>query len=116
MDDLAHAYEWGKSYAFDEEQLQYITILALKILDGQCKMDEHNYHLFMSIYDGITDQMPTPLNKKVHRIIYLSRTDDHLKPKKEYTEVIHELRVIMMKNMDKPTMKNFKQFVWNKLT
>lgn len=116
MDDLAHAYEWAKTYRFDEEQLQYITILALKILDRQCKMDEHNYHLFMAVYDGITDQIPTPLDKKVHHIIDLSRTDDPLLPKKEYTEVIHELRVIMMKNMDKPTMKNFKQFVWNQLT
>jgi len=111
MDDLSLAYEWGKSHPFDEEQQYYITILALKILDGQCKMDYHNYNLFMSVYDGIVDKSPTPFTLKVHEIIDLSRRDDPLVPKKEYTEVIHELRIIMMKKMEKPTMKAFKKLV-----
>jgi len=113
MDDLSTVYEWAKTYTFDEVELQYCTILALKILDGQCKMDYDNYNLFMSVYDGISDKVDTPFNKKVHEIIALSRSDDPIIPKKEYQEAIHELRIAMMKNMDKPSMKAFKQLVWS---
>ena len=113
MDDLSTVYEWARTHEFDEVDLHYCTLLALKILDGECKMDYDNYNLFMSVYDGIVDQEPTPLNKKVHQIIAMSRTDNPIKPKKEYEEIIHSLRVAMMKNMDKPSMKAFKQLVWD---
>jgi len=115
MDDLSTAYEWAKTHKFTEDQIQYCTILALKILDGQCKMDYDNYNLFMSVYDGINDQNKTPFNKKVHQVIELSRTDDPITPKSEYKEAIHLLRVTMMENMKKPLMKAFKRFVWDNL-
>ena len=43
MDDQATVYEWAKTYNFSEEQIQYATILALKILDDECQMDYDNY-------------------------------------------------------------------------
>ena len=113
MDDLSTVYEWAKTYDFDEVDLHYCTILALKILDGQCKMDYDNYNLFMSVYDGIADKTNSPFQRKVHQIIELSRTDNPIKPKQEYQEAIHNLRIAMMKNMDKDSMKAFKQLVWN---
>jgi len=113
MDDLSTVYEWARTREFDEVDLHYCTLLALKILDDECKMDYDNYNLFMSVYDGIVDKNPTPLDKKVHQIIVMSRTDNPIKPKKEYEEVIHNLRVAMMKNMDKSSMKAFKQLVWD---
>jgi len=115
MDDLASVYEWAKTYDFDEIELQYATILALKILDGQCKMDYDNYNLFMSAYDGICDKTASPLNKKVHRIIALARSDDPIIPKAQYKEAIHALRVAMMQDMDKSTMKAFKELVWGSM-
>ncbi len=115
MDDMSTAYEWAKTHTFDEEQIHYCTILALKILDGSCKMDYDNYNLFMSVYDGINDKNPTPFDKKVHQIIELSRTNDPIIPKDEYKEAVHGLRVAMMNNMEKPRMKAFKKFVWDNL-
>jgi hypothetical protein len=113
MDDLSIGYEWAKTYQFDESELLYATILALKILDGQCKMDYDNYNLFMSVYDGICDNTFAKFDTKMHQIIELSRSDDPIIPKSEYKEVIHNLRVQMMKNMDKPSMKAYKQLIWN---
>lgn len=113
MDDMSTVYEWAKTYLFDDVELQYATILALKILDGQCKMDYDNYNLFMSVYDGICDNNQVNFDTKVNQIIALSRGDDPIIPKKEYKEVIHNLRIAMMKDMDKPSMKAFKQLVWN---
>lgn len=115
MDDMSTAYEWAKTHEFDEVDCRYCTILALKILDGQCKMDYDNYNLFMSVYDGINDKFSTPFDKKVHQIIELARTDDPIVPKGEYKDVIHNLRVAMMKNMEKPLMKGFKKRVWDNL-
>jgi len=115
MDDMSTAYEWAKTHSFNKEQLHYCTILALKILDDQCKMDYDNYNLFMSVYDGINDQSPSPFDKKVHQLIELSRTNDPIIPKGEYKEAIGVLRTTMMENMQKPTMKAFKSFVWDSL-
>lgn len=112
---MSTVYEWAKTNEFDDEQVHYATLLALKILDGSCKMDYDNYNLFIAVYDGISDQYNTPFDKKVHKIIALSRGDDPINPKEEYKEVIYNLRVAMMKNMEKPLMKAFKQLVWSKL-
>ena len=115
MDDLSNAYEWAKTNKFNEVEIQYATILALKILDRQCKMDYDSYNLFMSVYDGINDQVPCPFDKGVHTIINFSRGNDPIVPKSEYKEAIHNLRIAMMGNMNKPTMKAFKQLVWNSI-
>ncbi len=112
MDDLSIAYEWAKTYDFDDVELHYATILALKILDGHCKMDYDNFNLFMSVYDGIQDKVSTPFNKKVHQLIEEARVNDPLKPTAEYKEVITNVRVAMMKDFEKPLMKAFKQLVW----
>ena len=115
MDDMSTAYEWAKTHKFNEEQLHYCTLLALKILDDQCKMDYDNYNLFMSVYDGINDQFSTPFDKKVHKLIELSRTADPIIPNSEYKEAIGTLRTTMMAKMDKSSMKAFKKFVWDNL-
>jgi len=115
MDDISTVYEWAKTNQFSEEELHYATLLALKILDGSCKMDYENYNLFMSVYDAICDKHNSPFNKKVHKIIALSRCDDPIIPKPEYQEAISALRVAMMKNMEKSLMKAFKKTVWDKL-
>lgn len=113
MDDLSTVYEWAKTYNFSGEQIQYVTILALKILDGECKMDYDNYNLFMSVYDSINDKSPTPLNMSVHTIINLARADDPIKSSPIYIDSIHNLRVTMMEDMQKSKMKAFKQLVWS---
>jgi len=113
MDDMSTAYEWAKTNEISEQEVQYATILALKILDDSCKMDLDNYNLFMAVYDGINDKVPCPLNKKVHEIIELSRCDDPIIPKDEYKDIIHNLRVTMMKDMEKSVMKAYKQTIWN---
>jgi len=113
MDDQSTVYEWAKTHNFSEEEIQYATILALKILDDECKMDYDNYNLFMSVYDGINDKPNTPFNLSVHRIIDLARAKDPIKADPVYKEMIGELRLAMMKDMKKPIMKAFKNLVWD---
>ena len=113
MDDQSTVYEWAKTHKFSEEQIQYATILALKILDDECKMDYDNYNLFMSVYEGINDKVNTPFNLSVHRIIELARANDPIKASPVYKDMIGELRVAMMKDMKKPIMKAYKNLVWD---
>ena len=113
MDDQSTVYEWAKTYKFSEEEIQYATILALKILDDECKMDYDNYNLFMSVYDAINDKPNTPFNLSVHSIINLARVNDPLKPSSVYADAIHELRIAMMEDMKKPIMKAYKNLVWD---
>ena len=113
MDDMSCVYEWAKTHSFDDLQLQYATILALKILDDECEMDYDNYNLFMSVYDGICDNNQAQFNGKVHQLIAKSLGDDPIVPKIEYKDTIHKLQVIMTKNIDKSYMDSFKQLVWD---
>jgi len=113
MDDQSIVYEWAKTYDFSEEEIHYATILALKILDDECKMDYDNYNLFMSVYDGINDKVNNPFNLSVHKIIDLARAKDPIKADPVYKDMICELRITMMKDMKKPIMKAFKNLVWD---
>jgi hypothetical protein len=112
MDDQSLAYEWAKTYDFTDEEIQYATILALKILDDECQMDYDNYNLFMSVYDGINDKQNTPFNLTVHKIIDLARAKDPIKADPIYKETIGQLRQKMMHDMQKPIMKAYKNLVW----
>ena len=76
MNDLSRVYEWAKTYDFNKVELEYATILALKILDRQCQMDDDNYNLFIHVYDGICDKENTPFNKEVHQTIQKARKND----------------------------------------
>jgi hypothetical protein len=49
----------------------------------------------------------------VHKIIDLARAKDPIKADPVYKDMIGELRVTMMKDMKKPTMKAFKNLVWD---
>lgn len=113
MDNLKKVYNWATKYDFSDEQIQYATILALKILDDECKMNIDNYKLFMSVYDGINDQAMTPFNMNVHVIINLAKKDNQIVSSPVYRNIIHDLRIIMMQEMKKPIMKTYKNLVWS---
>ncbi len=113
MNNLSYAYEWAKTYNFNKVELQYATILALKILDKQCLMDDDNYNLFIHVYDGICDKPNSPFNKKVPQTIEQARKDKSLVLCNEYKDIIYNLRVAMIKDIHIPTMKAYKKMAWN---
>ena len=113
MDDMSTVYEWAKTYSFDEIQIQCATFIALEILDSSSNMDYDDYNLFISMYEGLCDNMQIKLDGKIHKIIAMSLGDDPIMPKGEYKEVIHTLRLTMMKNVDLEEVDLFKQLVWD---
>lgn len=116
MDDLSSGYEWAKTYSFDEQELQYCTLIALNILDGEACMDYDSQNILMSVYDGIAERINTPLDKKVHEIIEMSRTTDPIIPKEELRDIIHNIRVSMIQNVDEDSLFAFEQFIWENIT
>ena len=115
MDQFIRAYEWAKSNDFTHEQVHYATILALKILDKQCKMDGVNYRLFMHVYNGMRDKKNSPLNLRVHKLIEEARGGELIDIDPAFSEAITNLRTTMMQSMQKPLMKAYKNLVWDAL-
>ena len=99
---------WAMGFEFDELDYEYATILALKILDKQCKMDAQDKTIFMIIYDTMAQREDKPLDKKVHEFIAEARVEDSLELKEEYKEPIHAIRVEYMERMEKENMKAYK--------
>ena len=113
MDDMSSVYEWAKTSSFDEMQIHCATFIALEILDASSNMDYDDYNLFISMYEGLCDNGQITLDGKIHKIIALSLGDDPIIPKTEYKEVIHSLRLAMLKNIDLDEVELFKKLVWD---
>ena len=99
---------WAMGYEFSDIDYEYATILTLKILDKQCKMDNQDKTIFMVIYDAMAQREDEPLNKKVHEFIEEARIDGSLEVKDEYKDAIHTIRVEYMERMEKEDMKAYK--------
>ncbi len=111
MTELRDALIWALGFKFSEQEYEYATILALKILDKKCKMNEEDQALFMAVYDGMLLQEGSPLNQEVHQAIAKARETDPLIPSQEYKETIHQLCKEAVGSMEKPKMKAYKAFV-----
>lgn len=115
MDDLSIGYEWSKTHNHSEEDLHYITIMALKILDNDSQNDFDSKNILMAVYDGVAERIPTPFDKKVHEIIELSRTKDPIEPKEEFRDIIKNLRVALTKDIDPDAYDEFELYIWNNI-
>ncbi|HGZ70062.1 MAG TPA: hypothetical protein ENK87_03030 [Nitratifractor sp.] len=113
MDDISFAYEWGKSYAFDEDELFYLTAIAVLILNSKSSHDEHSQYLLMAVYDGVSDHMPSPLNQKIHQIIELSREGDPMVPLAKYQETLSILEEKILNSIDKESLTVLEEFILN---
>jgi hypothetical protein len=85
-------------------QVDCITAIMLKILDGKCKMDAAEKQAVAAIYHAIQPRPGQLLNPAVHALIAraLARLDEHL------VEEIYEQRVLAETMISRPVMKGFK--------
>ena len=111
MAELRDALIWAIGFKFSEQEYEYATILALKILDKKCKMNEEDQALFMAVYDGMGLQENAPLSSERHQTIAKAREADPLVPSEAYKETIHTLCIEAVSTMEKPKMKAYKAFV-----
>jgi hypothetical protein len=109
--DLRNTLIWALGFKFSAQEYDYATILALKILNKKCKMNEEEQTLFMAVYDGMGLQENSPLVTNMHQTIAKAREANPLEPAPEYEAAIHQLYSDAAATMEKPKMKAYKAFV-----
>jgi hypothetical protein len=98
------AAAWALQAGLEPIQVDCVTAIMLKILDGKCKMDAAEKHAVAAIYGAIQPRPGLLLDPAVHALIAraLGRRDEAL------VEEIYEQRVLAETRISRPVMKGFK--------
>lgn len=111
MDICEKAYEWAKTYNFEEIEIEYASKLALKMLDDSCQMTPEDRKMFFYVYDAITDREDISLDNDIDELILLARDRETIYSKPQYANIVHACRLEVIPSMLKIHMKAFKKMV-----
>jgi hypothetical protein len=101
------AAKWAMETAFEISQLDCITTIMLKILDGKCKMEEADKNALSAVYDVVKSCLGHNVDGSTHALIATHRSN----PSEASSEQIHVWREQAEASIQKPIMKAFKQFL-----
>jgi hypothetical protein len=107
-DPVPHpAAQWALNTQFEPAELDCVTAIMLKILDGKCKMGEAEKAALTAVYDVVRERPGQSLGDAVHALIAQARqgTDSTL------AAALHGWRVHAETQIPKPVMKGFKQLL-----
>lgn len=100
------AVEWALNTNFTTVEVDCTTTVALKILDGKCKMLPGEKDAVLAIYD-VVKKLPGELfSQHDHNVIRLARSTDTAS--KDVMKKIHSLRLYAETHIFKPVMKAYK--------
>jgi len=104
VDVEARADTWAKTATLSFVELDCVTAVMLKILDGKCKMSPEEKAVMARIY-AITKVRPGKLlGEDIHRLIAEAATDTSEAMKMR----VYEQRLYAETMVGRPTMKAFK--------
>ncbi len=97
---------------FSDLQVDCVTTVMLKILDGKCKMGNIERQFLSSIYDVTRFRESYLFGNDIHGVIQMARCGrgDMIR------EEIHELRQEAERAIGKPAMKAFKRMMRDRMT
>lgn len=101
------AAQWAQTAQLSVSDLDCITTVMLKILDGKCQMNEEQREAYISIYNVTKVRPGSLLGDEVHQAIDTARQLN----RQEVRDRIHQLRLDAEAAIPKPTMKAFKAMV-----
>lgn len=96
---------WARQTVFTPAQLDCVTAIMLKMLDGKCKMAAADRAALMAVYDVVKDHAGQGLAAAVHAAIAAARSAPDPHPD------IHDWRLRAEAHVAKPVMKAFKQWL-----
>lgn len=100
---------WLESHPLSPIQIDCVTTVMLKILDGKCKMRSEEKIVMALLYDQIKNKQGQLLTTETHILIADTRNrceeDDALKM------LIYEKRLLAETTISRPVMKQFKAFI-----
>ncbi len=98
---------WVTAHALTPSDIDCITVVMLKILDGKCKMNAVEKHVMAALYDAVCDRPGHRFGTAEHALIATARhcADDAMK------NAIYEHRVLAETALSRPVMKAFKAMI-----
>ncbi|WP_150051495.1 MULTISPECIES: hypothetical protein [Methylomonas] len=105
---IEHVSAWATAYELNPIQVDCAVTVMLKILDGKCKMPEHEKVIMTLLYDRIKMRKGQILNNELHALIAQARvqpTDETLKMQ------VYEQRLLAETALTRPVMKKFKAYI-----
>ncbi len=98
------AAQWATESPFGPVEVDCTTAVALKILDGKCKMLPGEKRAVMAVYDVVKNRPGNLFETDVHTAIENARQI----PDADNLAIIHHLRVRAEAEIPKPVMKSYK--------
>ena len=98
---------WLAAHPLTSSEVDCVTAVMLKILDGKCKMPEWEKPLMAALYDAAQGLPGQQFGASEHALIAQARThaDDALR------QIIYEHRVLAETAISRPVMKAFKAMI-----
>lgn len=98
---------WVREHCLSPVQVDCVTAVMLKILDGKCRMRPTEKVVMALLYDEVRTQPGERLDPAVHDLIREARTqlDEAMK------ERVYEQRVLAETVISRPVMKGFKAMI-----
>lgn len=97
---------WAESSELNDEQLDCVTAVVLKVLDRKCKMPPEEQEAMLAIYDMLHPVPARHFDMAVHRIIEQALQQQTIDT--ATAGEIHRLRLGAEAVIAKPVMKAFK--------
>ena len=103
----AHVATWVQTHALTASDIDCITTVMLKILDGKCKMGSVEKIVMEQLYDAVHHRDGERFGGDYHRLIASARTAAG----EELKNHIYEQRLLAETMLSRPVMKAFKAMI-----
>lgn len=96
--------QWLEQHSFSPLEIDCVTTVQLKILDGKCKMAADEKRVMGALYDALKNRPGALLGPEVHELIHkaLNQLDETLRMQ------VYEQRLLAETMLSRPVMKAFK--------
>ena len=95
---------WAQNNTLEPIEIDCVTTIMLKVLDGKCKMFPQEKQAMTIFYDVTKHQAGTFLGDDIHHLIRQAR----LGMNEELKEKVYEQRMYAETMISRPVMKTFK--------
>ena len=98
-------FEWARVATLSPLDIDCITAVMLKILDGKCKMAVQEKQVMTVLYDALKHRSGKRLDSSLHELIHKALDPD---PGDVLLSAVYEKRVLAETRISRPVMKAFK--------
>lgn len=102
-----HAARWAGQHLVDPVHIDCTTTVMLKILDGKCKMNEHDKLVISRLYDVVKSRPGKLLGDEYHTLIEQAR----MAMDEAQAMFIYEKRLLAETMISRPVMKAYKAWL-----